>query len=39
MQGLYASLKVLSFTVLLLMLSAVGYAFFISLLNWSDIGV
>lgn len=39
MRGLYGSLKFLSYTVLLLMLGAMGYAVVISLLHWSDIGV
>jgi len=39
MRGLYGSLKLLSYTVLLLMLGSMGYAFVISLLHWSDIGV
>lgn len=39
MRGLYRSLRVLSFAVIVLMLGAIGYAFVMSLLNWSEIGV
>jgi len=39
MSRLYGSLRILSHAVLLLMVVSMGYAFFISLLHWSDIGV
>lgn len=39
MRGLYVSLRILSVAVLLLMLVAVGYAFFISVVHWGEIGV
>lgn len=39
MRGLYGSLRVLSYAVLLLMLGSMGYAMFISLVHWSEIGV
>ncbi|HZD54135.1 MAG TPA: hypothetical protein VE175_13880 [Woeseiaceae bacterium] len=37
--GLFPTLKVLSWIVLLLMLVAGGYTFAISLIQWSGIGV
>jgi hypothetical protein len=37
--GFFPAFRIVSYVVLLLMLAAGGYAFFISMVHWSGIGV